>query len=164
MKESITFYLKPNGNEIEKVREKSCDFLKSHGFPDKTVKEQIMILKELAKTCMNYTNFKTPNKKMTVQIHIDENKITLEVMKPVDETNCNDLKELDKTIQWIRGYQDPFEAFAKLKAASINSHCEKSNGMALARIAYEGNAILDFFVSEDNILSLLAVRNLELIE
>ena len=164
MEESITFCLKPNGDAIEKVREKSCNFLKSYGFPDKTVQEQIMILKELAKTCMNYTNFNTPEKKMTVQIHIDENKIIFQVIKPVDEANRNDLKKLDKTIQWIRGYQDPFEAFTKLKEVSKNSYCDKSNGMGLARIAYEGNAILDFFVSEDNILSLLAVRNLKLAE
>ena len=33
-------------------------------------------------------------------------------------------------------------------------------GIGLARIAYEAGAVLDFFVDEDNILNLSAVRSL----
>ena len=34
----------------------------------------------------------------------------------------------------------------------------KANGFGLARIAYKAGAVLDFYVSEDNILHLFAVR------
>jgi hypothetical protein len=36
-----------------------------------------------------------------------------------------------------------------------------ANGFALARLAHEANAIIDFYVSEDNILRLSAVRKLD---
>ena len=160
MKESITFNLKPNGHEIEKIRGKSCNFLKSHGLPDSTVQEHTFILKELVKTCIKYTNSKTSEKIMTVQIHINENKIIVEVSNPIDEIDNNLLEELDKTIQFIRGYQDPFEALIKMKEVSKNSHFKGSNGIGLARLAYEGRTMLDFFVSEDNIMNMSAVKSI----
>ena len=49
------------------------------------------------------------------------------------------LEELDKTIQWIRVYRDPFEPFMmSAQEASENSNNSESNGFGLARIAYEG--------------------------
>jgi hypothetical protein len=38
-------------------------------------------------------------------------------------------------------------------------HISGSNGFRLARLAHAANAIIDFYVSEDNILNLSAVRN-----
>lgn len=85
----------------------------------------------------------------------------MEVSKPVNESSYSRLNELDKTIQWISGYQDPFEPYTiKLSEVSAHSPNRKTNGFELARIAYEAGAILDFYVSEDNILNLSAVRNL----
>ena len=161
MKESITFNLKPNGHEIEKIRGKSCNFLKSHGLPDSTVQEHTMILNELVKICMKYTNSKPSEIMMTVQIHISENKITVEVSNPIDQIDNNLLDELDKTIQFIRGYQDPFEALIKMKEVSKNSHLNGSSGIGLARLAYEGKTMLDFFVSEDNMMNMSAVKNID---
>jgi hypothetical protein len=161
MKESITFSLKPNSHEIEKVRGKSCNFLKSHGLPDNTVQEHTMILNELVKTCMKYTNSKTSEKMMTVQIHISENKITVEVSNPIGEIDNNLLEELDKIIQFIRGYQDPFEALIKMKEVSKNSHFNGSGGIGLARLAYEGKTMLDFFVSDDKMMNMSAVKSID---
>jgi hypothetical protein len=71
------------------------------------------------------------------------------------------LADLDKTIQWIRGYQDPLEQYMiNLSESSGASHLAGTNGLGLARIAYEADAIIDFYVSEDNILNLSAVSNL----
>ncbi len=161
MEKSIKFNLKPNGNEIEKVKEKSCNFLKSHGFPDNTVQEHTMILKELVNTCLKYANSKKPEKKMTIQIHISEKNITVEVSNPIDEIDNNHLKELDKTIQFIRGYQDPFEALIRMKEMSKNSHFNGFDGTGLARIAYEGKTLLDFFVSDDKIMNMSAVKSID---
>jgi hypothetical protein len=49
----------------------------------------------------------------------------------------------------------------KQKEASKNSSYDMTNGLRLAKIAYERNAILDFFVSEDYMLNLLAIKNIE---
>jgi hypothetical protein len=154
MKKSITFFLNSNGKEVTKVREKASNFLKLHGLSDKTLQEQIIIIKELLKTCRKYSGFNSPQGKMTVQIHINRNKIIVEVSNPINDVKNKQLQELDKIIQFIRGYQDPFEAFLKLKAASSNG----SDGLVLAKLAYEGKTTIDFFVSEDNIMNMSAVR------
>ena len=160
MNESAEFFLKPNGKGIDTVRKKSDRFLKSHGMSESTVHEQIMIIDELVKFGSTFGKFALLDKQIRVRINIDENAIRIEVSKPIDEAGLNHLKELDKTIQFIRGFQDPFEAFLKMKAASGSPHNKASNGLGLAKIAYEGKAIVDFFVNEDNILNLSAVRSL----
>ena len=96
-----------------------------------------------------------------INAHRRENIITVEVMNPVDETAENHLKNLDRTIQWIRGYQDPFEAYVeRVKDVSKKPLSNEESGLGLVRMAYEGKAILDFFVGEDNILNVSAVSDL----
>ena len=70
------------------------------------------------------------------------------------------LRKLDKTLQWIRGFQDPFQAYVeRIKQISRKPFDDEISGLGLVRIAYEGNAILDFFLSEDNQLNVSAVSN-----
>ena len=161
MKNSILFNLKLNNHEIDKAGEKGSQFLESHGFSNETVQAQIMILKELI---INGKKFENPNSfesEITVFLLVEEKSITVEVRKAVEESNQCQLNDLDKTIQWIRGYQDPFEPYIKkLREKSENLNDSEVNDIGLARIAYEAGAILDFFVSDDNILNLSAVRNL----
>jgi hypothetical protein len=162
IKKSIRFDLSPDGGGIEEADQKSSRFLKTHGFSKEAVDTQVMILRELIHNGLKYGKCTRTEDKMAVNISIEEYTITLEVQNSVDETCCERLKELDKTIQFIRGYQDPFEAYMlKQKEAFQDTSSSESNGLGLARIAYEGNAVLDFFVSEDNILNLYAVRNLD---
>lgn len=49
----------------------------------------------------------------------------------------------------------------KVKEVSQKHLREENSGLGLARIAYEGKAILDFFVNEDGILSLSALTSLD---
>ena len=159
---SITFNLSPDGRGIETAGQKSSRFLETKGLSKEAVDIQMMILKELINSGLKYGTSKPQKDDLAVNISIEDNTITFEVKNSVDETCCDRLKELDKTIQFIRGYQDPFEAYTlKQKEAFLDTSNNKPNGLGLARIAYEGNAILDFFVSEDNILNLYAVRNLD---
>jgi len=161
MKKSIKFSVKPGDKDIEKAREKGSEFLKSHGLSDDTVRAQMTILNELISNGKKFSDLRAPGNEMTILLLIDKNAVTVEVSNPVNESSYSQLNELDKTIQWIRGYQDPFEPYTiKLREASANSHSGQTNGFELARIAYEAGAILDFYVSENNILNLSAVRNL----
>lgn len=162
MQASMEIDLRPDANGIDTAGEKGGNFLKSHGFSDNAISTQIMILRELIHNGMMYCNINRSENKITARIHIADNAITFEVMNPVDDTCFEQLKELDRTIQFIKGYQDPFEAYLiKQKEASQNSDGNEINGLGLARIACEGRAILDFFVSEDNVLSLYAVKNFD---
>jgi len=161
MQPSMEINFRPDEREINKAGKISSEFLKSHGFSDNAVHTQIKILRELISNGIRYGNLAKSENKITVQIHIAENTITVEVSNPVDETCYEQLKELDKTLQFIRGYQDPYEAYLlKQKENSQNSSHQEINGLGLARIACEGSAILDFFVSKDNILNLFAVKSL----
>ncbi|MGA8185741.1 MAG: hypothetical protein WB819_19100 [Terriglobia bacterium] len=162
MDKSIEFELKYNSGETEKLEQKCTKFLKYHGCPDVTIQAQIMILRELIISGEKLDGRRSAEFEMTVHLHMENDSITVEIRKPVDESTYGKLQELDKTIQWIRGCQDPLEPYMlKQDATADTSHISGSSGFALARLAHEANAIIDFYVSEDNILNLSAVRNLD---
>ena len=162
MKNSIQLHLDSNLHKIKDLEEKIRNFLISNGFSDAAVQIQIMIIKELITNGLKYGKAASSENRISVGIHLDERTITFEVQNPVDATCFDRLKELDTTIQFIRGYQDPFEAYLiKQQEVSRNPHGDKRNGLGLARIAYEGDAMLDFFISEDSTLNLYAVKNLD---
>ena len=160
MKKSMKLLVKPEWDKIENARNKSSKFLKSHGFPNDTVQAFTMVISELIENSIKYGKFVSPENNVTVDIHVGENIITAEVVNPVDETAYKHLKDLDKTIQWIRGYQDPFEAYVeRLKEVSKKPLSDEESRLGLARIAYEGRAILDFFLGEDELLNVSAVSH-----
>lgn len=162
MKKSIEFNVKPNWEEIETVRNESAEFLQSHELADDTVHSLTMIISELIENGIKYGNFKLVENKVGVLINIETNIVTIEVINPVDESAFQHLCRLDKTIQWIRGYQDPFEAYIeRIKEVSKKPLYDAESGIGLVRIAYEGKALLDFFVNEHNILNVSVVSNLE---
>lgn len=163
MKNSIEFRLKPISSEIAKVGEKGGHFLKSHGLSDDGIQTQLMVIKELINSGKTFDNQRPAGNEMSVHILIEENMITAEVRKSVNESaNDSQLETLDKTIQWIRGYQDPFTPFMIKSRQATESACDSDAcSFRLAKIAYEAGAILDFYVNEDNILNLSAVSHLE---
>ncbi|MBW1690885.1 MAG: ATP-binding protein [Deltaproteobacteria bacterium] len=162
MKSSIKLIVDPNWDEIERVRNESNGFLKSYGLSDDIVHAITMVISELIENGLKYGVFKSPENRVIVDVYIGESIITVEVTNPVDESTYHHLRRLDKAIQWIRGYQDPFEAYTeRLKEVAKKALHDKESGLGLVRIAYEGKAILDFFVGEDNILNVSAVSNLE---
>src|SRR3989339_430301 len=122
MKQFLKLAVKPEWHEIEEARNKTTKFLKSLGLATDSVHALTMVMSELIENSVKYGNFPLPADNVEVDIHQDENIITVEVINPVnpvDESAYNHLKKLDKTIQWIRGYQDPFEAYVeKLKEVS----------------------------------------------
>ena len=72
----------------------------------------------------------------------------------------DNLNELDRIIQWIRGFQDPFEAYIdRLQTVAQKSLTDKESGLGIVRVAYEARAILDFFVTADNMLTVAAVAH-----
>jgi hypothetical protein len=162
MKKSIKFNVKPEWEEIEKIRNQSSEFLQSHELADDTVHSLSMIISELIENGIKYGNFKMVENRVIVIINIGRNAVTIEVLNPVDETAFKHLSRLDKTIQWIRGYQDPFEAYIeRIKEVSKKPLKDAESGIGLVRIAYEGKALLDFFVGDNSILNVSVVSNIE---
>ena len=162
MKKSIEFKVKPEWDEIEKIRNESAEFLQTHELTDDTIHSLSMIISELIENGIKYGNFKLVENRVAVIINIDRKTVTIEVLNPVDEDADKHLSRLDKTIQWIRGYQDPFEAYIeRIKEVSKKPLKDAESGIGLVRIAYEGKALLDFFVGENSILNVSVVANIE---
>ncbi len=162
MKKSIEFKVKPEWDEVEKIRNESAEFLQAHELSDNTIHSLSMIISELIENGIKYGNFKMIENKVSVIINIDRNTVTIEVLNPVDEYADKHLSRLDRTIQWIRGYQDPFEAYIeRIKEVSKKPLKDAESGIGLVRIAYEGKALLDFFVGENSILNVSVVANIE---
>jgi hypothetical protein len=150
--------MKPNWDEIENIRNKSSDFLVSQGLSNDSVHAFTMIIGELVENSVKYGKFASTKSNVSVSINITENMIIAEVINPVDETVIPHLRKLDKTLQWIRGFQDPFQAYVeRIKQISRKPFDDEFSGLGLVRIAYEGNAILDFFLNEGNQLNVSAV-------
>lgn len=158
MKKSQTLAINPEWDEIETVRNKSSEFFVQNGLSDDVVHSGTMVVSELLENSIKYGDFSNKKDRVGVNISINSHTITIEVLNPANEIAFKDLKILDKTIQWIRGFQDPFEAFTeRLKEVSRKSMSDKQSGLGLARIAYEGGAILDFFVNDEGILNVSAI-------
>jgi len=159
---SIEFKFKSTGRDIEKLAEKSAAFLKFHGCSDDTIRTQIMIIRELIMSGKKFDRHNFSEIEMSVQLQIETDSITVEVKKTVNESAYGKLAELDKTIQRIRGCQDPFEPYLiNLAETADASPIEETNALRLSRLAYETNAMIDFYVSEDSVLNLSAVRSLK---
>jgi hypothetical protein len=162
MQKYLKLKLNSTDYTFSEVKAKTNDFLESQGFSNETIQSQVVILKELIRNGLEYGNCLPSKDTMTVYVHFDDNSITIELKKSIAENASIKLEELDKTIQLMRGYQDPFVAYMeKIKEVAENSLGGEPNGLGLAKIAYEKNAIIDYFVSEDKILNMSATRNYE---
>ena len=159
--QKIEFKFGYSAGETQKLEQALCRLLECHGYKDNTIQTQLMILRELIISGEKLDGCKRSEADMTVHLHIENDSITVEVNKPIDESVYDRLQELDNTIQWIRGCQDPLAPGMLRPAETVDTaHSDQTNGFALARLAQKENAIIDFYVSEDNILKLSAVRKL----
>ncbi|MEW6267137.1 MAG: ATP-binding protein [Thermodesulfobacteriota bacterium] len=157
----IEMKLNPVWDEIEPVRNKTSEFLRTHKVAEATVYALTMVVSELVENAIKYGNFPNKGDKVAVSLKIENKAVIIEVQNPVDEKALKNLRNLDRAIQWIRGYQDPFEAYViKLKEVSKKSFRDETSGLGLVRIAYEGRAILDFFLRDDGVVNVSAVSSL----
>lgn len=156
---SKTIIIEPLWDEIENARNQVSQLLIEKNMQEEHVHAVTMIVSELIENGIKYGKFSSGGN-IETQINIANNLITVEVIHPMDTADRLHLRELDKMIQWIRGYQDPFEAYIeKLKIVAKMPMRDKKSGLGLVRIAYEGGAILDFFINEDSKLNVSAVMN-----
>ncbi len=160
MKNSMELKIKPTDQEIETTKQKTHRFMKSCGITDETIDSQFMIMQELIKTGASYGAWPPPETEVIVQVQIDRDSIMVEVANPVRHKSLSRLEELDKKIQFFRGYQDPFEAGLVRKSQSSFSS-GASDEFDLFKTAYSGKASLDFFVDDQNILKIWSIRKLD---
>jgi hypothetical protein len=159
---SIDMTLRPHWDQIEEVRRRTRVFLKNQGLSRELIDAVTMVCSELVENGMKYGCFENPENGLTFNLNIVEKNVIVEVSHPTSASAASHLRRLDKTIQWIRGFQDPFQAYLeKLKEVARRPITDSESGLGLVRIAYEGKSIIDFFVAEDNALNVSAVAGIE---
>ena len=156
----LNLSVEPIWEEIDRVREASTDFLMENGCEPEVIDAVTMVACELTENAAKYGAF-VERKTIEVMVSAGVDTIIVEVKNPVAPGNSDDLVRLDEIIQWIRGFQDPFEAYMeRLKEVSVQSLESEESGLGLVRIAYEGQAILDFYVNEEDVLAVSAVHQI----
>ena len=154
---SLSLTLPPVWDELSVLRQQTEEFLQAQDVGADIVNAMVMVTCELAENALKYGVF-VSDSTVAVTITVRKNSITTEVRNPVTDEQAANLARLDWMIQWIRGHQDPFEAYlARLEEVSHQSIDSNESGLGLVRIAYEGESILDFYIDENNVLTVCAV-------
>jgi hypothetical protein len=158
-KEKPNFYeysLEPDWAEIERLPELLRSSLSQIVLSEDDFHSLLMISTELVENAIKYGKYSTEDQ-IRFGIRIHKKRISLEVKNLVHQESIENLKRLDEKIQWIRGFQNPFEAYVeRLKEISSLELSRGESGLGLVRIAYEGQASLDFFLDENDVLMVVA--------
>jgi hypothetical protein len=150
--------MKPDRGEIETAKEESRKLFRLNGFPDNTTDVLSMVVGELLDNALKFGCYKNSTSYITYSVHINDVKVIIEVKNPIDEEGNYHIKRLDKTIQWIRGHQNPLEAYMKrVKEIALMPADDAESGLGLVRVACEGKSIVDFYVNNENVISVSAV-------
>ena len=159
MEPVLQLSVRPQWDELDAAREQAVSFLRKHGFGEATIHAAEMVVCELTENATKYGSFKETPDPVSIVVTVDGATVTVEVRSPVSSANDENLRKLDRAVQWIRGFQNPFEAYIeRLKKVSAQSLESSEGGLGLVRIAYEGQSVLDFFLLDQNVLSVSAVH------
>ena len=144
-------------DDIEPVRLSCNEYLNEKGM-DQTITDAVsMSLTELLENAVKFSDPESGS--IEYSINLDTKLIMIEVKNTLHKNQDYHLTKLEKTVQWLRGYHNSFEAFyEKLREVSmlaLDNHSD--SGLGLARIAYEGRCIVDFYVDSKNVIAVSAV-------
>ncbi len=158
---NLRINIKPEWDELKNAMTRVSDFLISFNLSNDIIHAVIMVSNELAGNAVKYGYFQNEEADISLELSINKTHITIEVRNPIHESDDYHLQKLDKTVQWIRGYQDSFEAYTmRLRELAKSDLDYDESGLGLVRIAYEGESIIDFFVDENNIIAVSAIYSL----
>ncbi len=150
----------PRWENVAEVRQKATGFLEGQNLSRDVVDAIAMVVCELPENATKYGEFTNEGDAIEVRLSLEQAQVTVEVINPVKRADIN-LSRLDETVQWIRGFQDPFEAYLnRLRELSTEGLEGTESRLGLVRIAYEGRAVLDFYINERSALAVSAIRRL----
>ena len=153
--------LAPEWEAIHQSWTPCMEHLAREGVDSDTAYSLCMVAQELLENAVKYGAFEPGRERIRLHLSGHEGTFTVEVRSPL-AADVGVLARLDGMVQWIRGFQNPFEAFVeRLKAVSASGAAQFESGLGLVRIAYEGQCVLDFFVDESNVLAMSAIFQAE---
>ncbi|HMV43466.1 MAG TPA: ATP-binding protein [Leptospiraceae bacterium] len=154
----LILQLKADWSELDRVSDSIQTFFANSDLTKDDLDAVKMVTTELVENGIKYGYYPNPETTLELILRKKKKRIVMEVKNQVKDSELVHLRRLDAKIQWIRGYQNPFEAYVeRLKEISNKNLAEGESGLGLVRIAYEGQSILDFYVNEDNLLAVSAV-------
>lgn len=161
MESQLDLRVRADWSEMARVNEAAGAYLASCELSTEAVQKYTMVVCELVENAIKYGSFPSPEDRIDVHVSVASVAISVQVTHHCHETGTAGLGDLDRTVQWLRSYQAPFEAYvARMKAISREPLDAEKSGLGLARITYEGRALLDFYVDENSMLSVSAVSSL----
>lgn len=161
MNNVMQYNITPEWENLDRVREITGDFLKQNHIDDDTMDAILMNISELTENAIKYGRFDEVNRDIKTKVTITASDIIVEVSSPLKDNDNYNPARLDRIVQWIRGYQNPFEAYIeKLKEVAVQPQNDSESGLGVVRIAYEGQSIVDFYIDEKGIISVSAVYHL----
>ncbi len=159
MNDELRFSIRPDWREIDRINEQAMEFLSRTSLPEAAIDTYTMVICELLENSIKYGR---ANENIDVRVRIVEDTITIQVSNKVRPDARSHLLELDRTLQWIRGTQDPYQAYLeRVLEISRESLTESRSCLGLVRIAYEGGAEIDFVLDDGDTLSVSAVAQLK---
>jgi hypothetical protein len=157
MVNTLRLKVKPDWENLDGIREQSVAFLQNLTIDLETADSISMVVSELLENATKYGSF-GPNAESIELVGVEPTSVVVEVTNPLDPDKLENVSRLDGIIQWIRGFQDPFEAYLdRIKEVSSQHFEDDESGLGLVRIAYEGRSILDFVLRDRNLLAVSAV-------
>lgn len=158
---NLNILVDPDWKEIGRMREECDLFFRGLSFREELRDALCMVVSELLENAIKYGKFKT-GEKIELNVEVAQDRAILEVKSPLDfEGEEENMRRLDRFIQWIRGHQSPFQAYLeRMRQVAAQPLDSDESGLGLVRIAYEGEAILDFYVSDSDYLCISAIFSL----
>lgn len=161
MNRVMQYSITPEWGNLDRIREKTAEFLRSNNLDTDSMDAVIMNMSELAENAIKYGKFDEHIGEISTSVTITDSDIIVEVSSPLKDNDKFNPARLDRIVQWIRGYQNPFEAYIeKLKEVAMQPQADGESGLGIVRIAYEGQSIIDFYINEKGIISVSAVYHL----
>jgi hypothetical protein len=155
MSRVLELALVPDWSSVQAAWDPCLAHLTAQGLERDDAHLLTMAAQELLENAVKYGGPGQPPR-MALSLEVSAAGVTIEVKAPAGEEGH--LERLDETIQWIRGYQDPFEAYLeRLKQVSAGPFRPGESGLGLTRVAYEAGCVLDFYVDADGQLCISAI-------
>ncbi len=150
--------LPPDWDAARTLWDESKRFFADHGLDADECYALAMTASELLENAIKYGDWRrAPDERVALSIEVAGRAVTIEVQSPVAD-DPGALRKLDDQIQWMRGFQSPFEAYVeRLKLLSSQPYREGESGLGLLRIAYEARCLVDFYVTPGRRLAMSAV-------
>lgn len=146
----------PEWDAVKAAWDPCREMLRGAGLGDDEAYALAMVAQELLENAVKYGMF-VPEDRIRLELRVAPEEVTVEVANRVGLDEAH-LRRFDQTVQWIRGFQDPFEAYVeRMKVVSAQPYSHGQSGLGLTRIAYEGRCVIDFWVDAASTLAVSAV-------